>query len=385
MLGVAAPAGPRATPDPPSEAGAPATLPSGASETRGFPRAPYDDRECVPTTPLVDPDATASARCLAGALDTWQAEGKFGVGQQINASSQSYADPIMLLEPERVAVVGFDLEEVEKGEQFEFAIPPLDGLLEQAAQGAILTASWHAPNPSSRADSFDRSFQDLGALLDENRQEARRFWADYDAKLELLRVLQTGRDGLFPPAAVVFRPLHEANGDWFWWGQTPDPTAYQALYAAMQQRAADRGIHNIVWAYAANAKTDDRILNPVSLLPERVDLVGIDTYQQITSDLGGAEQRGSEQIDLTGISELASRASRLAITEVGPHGSVDGDWDPGAIARSVRSASVRPVYAMLWFDDGDGADGYSGLKQLSSLRRGPAWLSTCADGVCSLL
>ena len=39
---------------------------------------------------------------------------------------------------------------------------------------------------------------------------------------------------------------------------------------------------------------------------------------------------------------------------------------------------------MLWFDDGDGADGYTGKKQIGSLRGGRSWLSQCPQGVCSL-
>lgn len=397
MLGVAAPAGPQAAQEPrpgaaaPTSEGSPAPDPEAGTETDAvdqpnssfsgntFPPAPYDDRDCEPDTPLVDDQATPAARCLARQLDTWQAEGTFGVGQQINTSSQLYAEPITDLGPQSVAVVGFDVEELEKGQEFGFDTPPLDRLLQLASEGVVLTASWHTPNPSSRADSFDKSFQDLWALMNENRQEAGRFWTDFDAKLELFRIIQTGDGGRFSPAAVIFRPLHEANGDWFWWAQGADPNAYRALYSAMQERAADRGIHNLVWGYSANAKNDERLLDPVELLPDQVDLVGIDSYEQVVPG-----QTQAEQIDLTGIGELAARAPRLAITEVGPHGSADGDWDPRVIVRSAQAYGVRPVYALLWFDDGNASDGYSGIKQLSSLRTGPDWLRTCDRGVCPL-
>ncbi len=49
---------------------------------------------CTPKVPLVDPDATTPARCLAKRLDRWKAAGLMGVGQQLNMSNQGYLDPL---------------------------------------------------------------------------------------------------------------------------------------------------------------------------------------------------------------------------------------------------------------------------------------------------
>ena len=243
----------------------------------------------------------------------------------------------------------------------------------------MLTASWHTPNPATGGDAYDRGWQDLTALLDPARAEHAAFWADVDAKLALLRRLQTGDDGRFAPAAVLFRPLHEANGDWFWWAQGADPTAYRALYAALQQRAADAGVHNVVWGWSANARNDERITDPLTLLPERVDVVGVDSYEPVAD--GRAQ---AERLDLSGLAELAGRVPRAAVTEAGPHGSRDGAWDPARVAPSATAIGVRPAYVMVWFDDGTGDDGYSGRKQLASLSGGTALLDRCPDGVCAL-
>ncbi|GEP32247.1 hypothetical protein NSZ01_00150 [Nocardioides szechwanensis] len=332
--------------------------------------------DCEPDLALVDPDATPEARCLAQTLDEWRRTGVMGVGQQLNVSTSDYLAPLRRLEPQRVALVGFDLEELAKADTFGFEHPPVEKLLELAADGVVLTASWHTANPATGKDSFDVSWRDLDALLDPETPQAEAFWSDYDAKLDLLRRLQTGEDGRFQPAAVLFRPLHEANGDWFWWS-APDPATYRALWAEMQDHAAEAGVHNIVWGWSANARTHDEIIDPMTLVPELVDLVGLDSYDPVTDD-------GPPGLDLTGLAELAAAHPRAAIAETGPHGSKDGAWDPRVIAESALAAGLRPTYALLWFDDGNGKDGFTGRKQIASLRGGRAWLATCPDGLCPL-
>ncbi|MDO9494222.1 MAG: glycosyl hydrolase [Nocardioides sp.] len=332
--------------------------------------------DCEPDVALVDEEATPEALCLAQRLDEWRRTGVMGVGQQLNVSTSDYLAPLRQLEPQRVALVGFDLEELAKADTFDFEHPPVETLLELAADGVVLTASWHTANPATGQDARDLSWRDLGALLDPETPQAEAFWADYDAKLDLLRRLQTGEDGRFQPAAVLFRPLHEANGDWFWWSRA-DPAAYRALWAELQGHAADAGVHNIVWGWSANARAHDEIVDPMTLVPERVDLVGLDSYDPVTDG-------GPPQLDLTGLAELAAAHPRTAITETGPHGSKDGAWDPRVITQSALSAGVRPTYALLWFDDGNGGDGYTGRKQIASLRGGRAWLATCPDGLCPL-
>ena len=331
-----------------------------------------DGDGCQPEPALIDSEATEEAKCLAEKLDRWQSDGKFGVGQQLNVSSQLYLDPLTGLGNRSVAVIGFDLDELGQGENSDFAQPPVQALLAMAEQGKVLTASWHTRNPSNGNSSFDRNWQDLYALLDDSRPEAQRFWRDYARTLELFKRFQTGDGGAFEPAAVIFRPLHEANGDWLWWAQGSDPNAYKQVYAKMQERAAAAGVHNIVWGWSPNAKTHDGIEDPMIRMPDRVDLAGVDSYDEV------ATHEQADQLSLAGLSEMTSRTSRVAVTEFGPHGSKAGDWDPSVIGPSAVAQGVRPAYVMLWFDDSDGR------KQLSSLQNGPTWLDSCVDGLCSL-
>lgn len=326
----------------------------------------YTAASCTPRIALVDPDADAAARCLAARLDRWRAAGLMGVGQQLNVSNIDYLAPLTALAPRRVSVVGFDLEELAAGETYQFPAPPLDTLVALAQQGAVLSASWHTTNPHTARPAWDRSWTSLDALLSPTSSEGARFWADFDSKLALLQRFQEAG------VAVVLRPFHEANGGWFWWGK-PDPTTYRRLWAMMQRRAWDAGVHNVVWAYSFAARTWSGIRAPERLLPARVDIAGIDSY-----DPEGPDADPRDRLDMTGYAAVAERVERLAITEVGPEESATGAWNPAVVTRTAKALAPRPAWAMLWFDDA------AGKKQLSSLAGGTTWLDSCPNALCYL-
>lgn len=315
---------------------------------------------CTPRVAPVDAQATAAARCLTARLDRWQAASTMGAGQQLNVSNSEYAAPLTGLGARPVHVVGLDLKELADSEGYGFAVRPLDYLTGLAQQGAVLSVSWHPDNPWTGGPYNDPRPASLDQLLADTPAAA-AFWADFDAGMQLFKELQDEGG-----AAVVFRPLHEANGDWFWWGH-PDPATYRGLWAAMQRRAAVDGVHNVLWAYSFNADTGANTSAPVALLPARVDLAGMDSYS-----------RPGEALPTTGYAAVAAKVRRMAFTEVGPYATQDRTWDPAAVTRAARSLAKPPLWSMFWFDDG------TGVKQLSSLTRGRSWLDSCRDGFCSV-
>ncbi|GAA4718457.1 glycosyl hydrolase [Nocardioides conyzicola] len=316
---------------------------------------------CIPRTPLVDPAADRAARCLAARLDRWQSAGAMGIGQQLNVSNAQYAAPLDKLGRRSVGVVGLDLKELVDSEGYAFPVRPLDYLSGLAQQGAVLSVSWHPDNPGTAARYDDRSWTDLESLVAPSDSAAKtRFWADFDAGMQLFSELQD--DGV----AVVFRPLHEANGDWFWWGR-PHATTYRQLWTAMQDRAAGLGVHNVLWAYSFNADTGTNTSAPVGLLPTMVDLAGMDSYSRVGDALSTA-----------GYAAVAAKVSRMAFTEVGPYQTSDATWDPAVVTRAARGLTHPPLWSMFWVDDG------TGIKQLSSLKRAPAWMDSCKGGFCTV-
>lgn len=77
---------------------------------------------------------------------------------------------------------------------------------------------------------------------------------------------------------VVFRPLHEGNGGWFWWGG--HATDFKALWRFLFQRFQEAGAHNVIWCWAASDLCSGTDCNAGLFYPgdDVVDVLAVDLY-----------------------------------------------------------------------------------------------------------
>lgn len=172
------------------------------------------------------------------------------------------------------AVLGLDMIEyspsrVEKGSSSkatEFA-------LEQWEKGGIVTFCWHWNAPSRyltgewyKGFYTDSTNIDLQAIMEGRDEEGYRLlMEDIDAIAEQLVIL---RDAGVP---ILWRPLHEASGGWFWWGAS-GPEAYKKLYLLLYDRLTNEyGLNNLIWVWNGQ----DTRWYPGD---EYVDVIGEDIY-----------------------------------------------------------------------------------------------------------
>jgi len=88
---------------------------------------------------------------------------------------------------------------------------------------------------------------------------------DLDAIAVQLKILQSKK------IPILWRPLHEAGGKWFWWGSATSTVAI-ALYNLMYDRYTNyHKINNLIWVWS----TPEPTWYPGNL---KVDIVGYDSY-----------------------------------------------------------------------------------------------------------
>ena len=126
--------------------------------------------------------------------------------------------------------------------------------LEWAEKGGIVTFVWHWNAPKDLINSAEHPWWegfytegttfDLGkALSGEDPEGYDLILRDIDAIAEQLKKLAK------KDVPVLWRPLHEGSGGWFWWGAY-GPDNYQKLWRLMYTRLTDyQGLNNLIWVY----------------------------------------------------------------------------------------------------------------------------------------
>jgi mannan endo-1,4-beta-mannosidase len=154
-------------------------------------------------------------------------------------------------------------------------------LYKDAAERAIHTAAVSAAHARGGVVTFDfhmyGRYEATYAATPANAQLVREIVSDQAGSRawylgELDRVIAILQDLEFP---VVYRPLHEMSGDWFWWGAQVGPADYQALWRLTVEHFRARGVHNVLWAWSTN-RTPSWEFYPGDAY---VDVLGTDGYE----------------------------------------------------------------------------------------------------------
>jgi mannan endo-1,4-beta-mannosidase len=103
---------------------------------------------------------------------------------------------------------------------------------------------------------------------------------------------------------IIWRPLHEAGGGWFWWGaKGPEPCL--ALWDMVRDRLTNyHGLHNLIWCWS----TPETVWYPGN---SKVDILGFDSYP-------GAYNYTIQKSMFDTFHNLANGSKIVAMTENGP-------------------------------------------------------------------
>lgn len=264
------------------------------------------------------------------------------------------------------ALFGWDIGELETG-----ATSNLDGISfsfirEQIKasyrRGAVSTISWHMRDPITGGSSWDKA--PSVAKLIPGGEEHHKLKQALDRFVEFNRTLSvTNSHGKAIAVPVIFRPWHEHNGDWFWWGKGDGLTS-ERDYIELWRFTVDylreqKGQTNLIYAFSP-----DRSRMNIETLPgsyfygypgdDYVDIIGLDNYW----DLGHKDNKASPteslknfQSSLAAIGQIAKAKGKVAaITEGGQEAiSQDNFWTHSVLDSVMANDDTRAVVLiMVW-------------------------------------
>lgn len=224
------------------------------------------------------------------------------------------------------------------------------------AKGIINTFCWHLREPI-KEDSFytadmtaDQKANAFKSILPGGVNHE---W--YKKKLDkiasVLLNLKGSKGELIP---IIFRPFHEFDGSWFWWGANfataqEYKTAYQFTVDYLKN---SKGVHNILYAFSPdNSYTTEA--NYLSRYPgdKYVDVLGMDNYGDFDNQGQSGANKANSKLKI--ITDLAKAKVKIAaLTETGYQVTNAKmpitDWFSTYLYSALTSNDIEVSYAMLW-------------------------------------
>jgi mannan endo-1,4-beta-mannosidase len=192
-----------------------------------------------------------------------------------------------------------------------------NALSEYWKAGHLISLSYHAPNPGG-------TFSDLPSNPAWTRS--------LDFMATRLKYLQDRG------VMVLWRPFHEMNGDWFWWG-AKSPAEFKAAWQHMFRYFTEvKGLHNLLWVFAP----DDSRGRAADYYPGDAftDIVGLDNY-----NFGAAE------LDLDSYESMVALGKPFGLTEFSPKSNQNtpeqADWKV-LVEGGMKDKYPRIAFFLAW-------------------------------------
>lgn len=214
-------------------------------------------------------------------------------------------------------------------------------------RGGIPALCWHWRDPLQTTNEFYSPSSGNSATqfsaeeaVREGTPENKAVMKDLAAVADQLAALRDA--GI----AVLWRPLHEASGKWFWWGYK-GPVPFKKLWEIeFNYFVKERKLNNLIWVFTAGTPTDGIIdWYPGDAM---VDVIGMDIYP--------TKGDHSSQYDYFGLCKDVFKARKIiALSECG------SAPDPDLVQEDVSVWS----YFMPWYQEYTVPEGSTPYNSLS--------------------
>ncbi|MGV8878738.1 MAG: glycoside hydrolase family 26 protein [Sphingobacteriaceae bacterium] len=218
-------------------------------------------------------------------------------------------------------------------------------------RGGVTTVAWHFSNPISPGGFYwvdSLSKPAVKYLIPSG--EAHEKYKEILEGIANWANTTKGADGKLVP--MIFRPYHEFDGGWFWWGKPHTSREdFIALWRFTVSYLRDSlGVHSFIYAFSP-----DNQFTTESAFLERypgdqwVDLVGMDNYGDMGRDRYALDLAAKK---LQIISDYAKSKGKLAaFTETGLESIPDTTWWTKTLLKVMKSDHLQMAYVLVWRND----------------------------------
>ncbi len=270
---------------------------------------------------------------------------KIIIGEEINTGTANANDVInsyMEATGQAPSIIGMDLAtHITASDDFRAEF--VRALIDYCRDGGIITASCHFGNPTLEGSDYtgylgkEKAWEDL---IKEGTPSNLLLKRELNSVATLFRELQNNN------IPILWRPLHEMNGNWFWWCIRQENNylvmerSYQNLWKYIHDYfVKELGLTNLLWVYAPN--NDEGYYVDVEYCypgDEYVDMTGLDWYTKGKYEIGSSERA---------YPRMMSMGMPVALSEYGSNGTLDAMETWSDIQRMYRNG-MKITYVLTW-------------------------------------
>ena len=239
---------------------------------------------------LIDPAATPAAKKLFEFLKSQYGSKTMSGTMGEVAWGSGYYDMIAQEAGKAPAIIGFDYIHLASSPANWIDYGDITPVREAWEAGNIVQIMWHwnvprLNNPKAQLSTGISRFSPSNAMVPGN-------WEYEIMEKDIAKVagyLKLIQDAGIP---VIFRPFHEAAGDyaptwgpWFWWGAEGVEVTKQLWDHLYNKLVNDYGIHNMIWCWTVQTSNAGELASLDQLQGAYVgngkcDFVGVDVYSE---------------------------------------------------------------------------------------------------------
>lgn len=217
------------------------------------------------------------------------------------------------------------------GNSFDSTFKDIDACVDWHKKGGIVGLMWYWESPSKKSSVYakDTDFVLKDAVTDIDiatltQEEIRGLYGEgriseqcYGLILDMDNMagqLTTLKNKGVP---VLWRPLHESSGDWFWWGN--DTESYKWLWNLMYKRFTDYfGLDNLIWIW--NGQSESTLVDK-----DTFDIASLDIYMNSEKDYGSRYEQ------FLALQKIVGEEKLIALSECSKIPDIDASFRDNSV------------------------------------------------------